>query len=57
MRGATHCFMTSTLTFVMSTFFEYSGGNFVLLRSLASTPLAIIAQICWDCGVGWLVVR
>jgi hypothetical protein len=34
------------LTFCMSTFWLNSGGNLVLLRSFASTPVAIAA--------GWL---
>lgn len=37
----THFFMTCRLTFCMSTFWLNSGGNLVLLRSLASTPVAM----------------
>jgi len=39
--GGTYCFITSRFTFCMSTFLEYSRGNLVLLRSFASTPLAM----------------
>lgn len=33
----TYCLITSRFTFCMSTFLEYSGGNLVLFKSLAST--------------------
>jgi hypothetical protein len=32
------------LTLVMSTFWLNSGGNFVLLRSFASTPVAMVGR-------------
>ena len=41
---STHFFMTCRLTFCMSTFWLNSGGNFVLLRSFASTPVAMVAN-------------
>lgn len=37
-------FMTCKLTLVMSTFWLNSGGNFVLLRSFASTPVAMVGR-------------
>ena len=36
--------MTCRLTFCISTFWLNSGGNFVLLRSFASTPVAMVAN-------------
>lgn len=44
----THFFMTCRLTLVMSTFWLNSGGNLVLLRSFASTPVAILGDV-WLC--------
>jgi CHASE2 domain-containing sensor protein len=56
-------FITWTLTFCMSTFWLNSGGNLVLLRSLASTPVAMIAGVgClgqggrWICRIRWCCV-
>lgn len=43
-RMEAHFFMTCRLTFCMSTFRLNSGGNLVLLRSLASTPVAMIGS-------------
>lgn len=37
--------MTCRLTLVMSTFWLNSGGNLVLLRSLASTPVAMMGRM------------
>jgi hypothetical protein len=42
-RCHTNFFMTSTLTFCISTFWLNSGGNFVVLRSFASTLVAIVS--------------
>lgn len=36
--------MTCRLTFCMSTFWLNSAGNLVLLRSLASTPVAMVGN-------------
>lgn len=38
-------FMTCRFTLVMSTFWLNSGGNFVLLRSFASTPVAMMGNL------------
>lgn len=40
--------MTCRLTLVMSTFWLNSGGNLVLLRSLASTPVAMMGRMMLD---------
>lgn len=50
--GRTNCFITSRLTFSLSTFLEYSGGNLVLLRSFASTPLAMTTGLGGETGEG-----
>lgn len=43
--GLTYFFMTCRLTLVMSTFWLNSGGNLVLLRSFASTPVAMMGRM------------
>lgn len=43
--GLTYFFMTCRLTLVMSTFWPNSGGNLVLLRSFASTPVAMVRRM------------
>lgn len=40
----TDFFMTCRLTFCMSTFWLNSGGNLVLFKSLASTPVAMVGN-------------
>lgn len=59
-----HFFITCRLTFCMSTFWLNSGGNFVLLRSFASTPVAMAARRCGIassgrscCGAPWAESR
>lgn len=44
-RAVTYFFMTCRLTLVMSTFWLNSGGNLVLLRSFASTPVAMMGRM------------
>lgn len=43
--GLLYFFMTSTLTFCMSTFWLNSAGNFVDLSSLASTLEAMVRRM------------
>lgn len=42
----TDFFMTCRLTFCISTFWLNSGGNLVLFKSLASTPVAMVSNNC-----------
>lgn len=43
--GDAYFFITWMLTFCISTFWLNSGGNFVLLRSFASTPVAMVFEL------------
>ena len=54
--GVAYFFMTCTLTFCMSTFWLNSGGNLVLLRSFASTPVAMAAVLFFHSGPSPVVV-
>ena len=44
--GDAHFFITSTLTFCMSTFWLNSTGNFVDFKILASTEVAMLSSLC-----------
>lgn len=45
-------FMTSTLTFCISTFWLNSGGNFVCFNSFWSTVSAMVDVLCGGCSFG-----